>query len=299
VRKPCDVSSIFKLVPGLEWCSPFRDYKATCLFDDGCGPVGIGELRMTQRMHDEAVEAESRLWSKFHTASQLAQNARTNLNLLISEFGTNVTLFPFFYVVFVGAKEFRVQELNNKFASVEALLRKAQEYQKELRALKVSQEAWFAQNEIVNFRLSKRYAVSPVNLAKATAGLPEYGWLNSFRRCEKLKSESPSFTPYPFQLLEILKTMVRRMKPINLKKLEMRLQRELLSERVDPLFRECLKPHWAYVKRAFADYRGKRFKRSELPYLIVGRFLDHMERPKSSLEVELAKQAEADLSVKC
>src|SRR6266852_4504903 len=54
VRKPSDVQSAFKLVPGLESWSPFRENKATCLFDDATGPVGIPELRVTQRMHDEA-----------------------------------------------------------------------------------------------------------------------------------------------------------------------------------------------------------------------------------------------------
>jgi hypothetical protein len=296
VRKPSDVRSTFKLVPGLQWCSPFRENKLTCLFDDGTEPVGIPELRTTQRLHDEAVESELRLWSEFHTASQQAQTAKTNLNLLLSEFGPSVSTLPFFYVVFVVGKDFRVQELNDAFVTAQALLRKGQERQTELKARRVSQEAWFAQNELVKFRRSKRYEMNPANLAKAMAGLPEYGWLNSFHRCEKLNVEHVPLSPYPFQLFELLKNIVRRMEPLNIAKIELRIRHELLSQR-DPILRECVKPRWADLKRAFADYRGKRFTRRELPYLIVGRFLDNMERPKSLLEVEFAKRAEADLNV--
>src|SRR5713101_4435180 len=119
VRKPSDVSSTFKLIPQVEWCSPFRDYRATCLLDDGSGPVGIRELRVLQRITEDAAEVEDKLWSEYHAASQQAQTARTNLNTLIGEFRANAGLFPFFYVVFVIAKELRVQELNNKFAAVE------------------------------------------------------------------------------------------------------------------------------------------------------------------------------------
>jgi hypothetical protein len=206
-------------------------------------------------------------------------------------------LFPFFYVVFVGAKEFKVQELSDTFVTTEALLRKGQENQRELKARRATQEAWFAQNEIVKFRGSKRYEMKPVNLAKATAGLPEYGWLNSFRRCEKIKSQLLTSIAYPYQLFELVKGIVRRMKPLNLDKVETRLRHAVLSDDIDPLLRAWLTPQWAYMKQAFFDCRGKRFNRNELPYRLIGRFVDHIERPKSLLEAELAKRAEADLSL--
>jgi hypothetical protein len=44
------------------------------------------------------------------------------------------------------------------------------------------------------------------------------------------------------------------------------------------------------MKRTFAEYRGKRFKRSELPYKIMGAYLARTESPKSLAEVEFAKR---------
>lgn len=295
-RKPSDVSVAFKTVPSVEWCPPFRDYKAKCLLDEAKSPVSLSEVRLTQCLCQDAREAESRLWTSFHSASDLANSAKKNLDLLIAEFGAYAFHFRFFYILFVGAKEFKVREFADAFVAAQHALDEGRKCRADLEAQKISQEAWFAQTEILKFRRSKRQELTPLKLAKATAGLPEYGWLNSFRRCTKLDNKVPASTAYPYQLLVILKKLIKRMKPLRLSRVEERLRRELLSKNTDPLLREWLKPRWGHVKRAFADHRGKKFTRFQLPYLLIGAFLDHMERPKSQLEVELARAAEIDLS---
>jgi hypothetical protein len=83
--------------------------------------------------------------------------------------------------------------------------------------------------------------------------------------------------------------LVKKAKPVNLGKLEVRFRDELLKDETNLFVRGYVGPNWAYMKRAFAECRGKRYKRADLPYKIMGRFLHHMERPKSITEVELAK----------
>lgn len=51
-----------------------------------------------------------------------------------------------------------------------------------------------------------------------------------------------------------------------------------------------MSPYWVDMKQAFNEYRGTRIKRSHLPYKITGRFLALSERPKTLVEVELAKR---------
>jgi hypothetical protein len=80
------------------------------------------------------------------------------------------------------------------------------------------------------------------------------------------------------------------MKPLNLSKLETKLQNKLLDLDANWLLRAYVSPQWAYMKQAFAECRGKGFDRSVLSYKIVGQFLGNVERPKSLAEVELAKR---------
>src|SRR5260370_42123546 len=124
-------------------------------------------------MHDDAIKAQHDQWSSFHSFAQTFEKAKTSLRIAVSELGSLASFFPIFYFVF--AIDSCVQELRQEFAAVQTAQNKARQREEELRKRRSSHEAWFAQNEIVKFRLSRRYEVSPVNLAKATAGMPAYG----------------------------------------------------------------------------------------------------------------------------
>src|SRR5260370_9199190 len=100
VRKPADVSSALKLVPGIEWCAPFRDHKASCLANAGSGPLRFQELRIPQQMHDDAIKAQHDQWSSFHSFAQTFEKAKTSLRIAVSELGSLASFFPIFYFVF-------------------------------------------------------------------------------------------------------------------------------------------------------------------------------------------------------
>jgi hypothetical protein len=287
VRQPEDVRTALRLVPGVEWCRPFRDQPALCLLEDGTTEVEKRELDLTRQLYQDAADTEARLWSEYHSASQESEGAKTALKAVISQFEPVLGFYQFFFVIFVIAKKLEVEKLTNDTNRTKEALTLAQQKKQLLKNKLTSQNAWFARNEVVKFRNNTRFAKTPMNFAKAMAGLPHYGWLHSFRRCSMIPDESPSATSY--LLFEILKKIVNKVKTINLRKIEKRLRDELLRQETDIFVRGHAAPNWVYMKQAFAECRGKGFKRAELAHKIMGRFLHHLERPKTITELELAK----------
>jgi hypothetical protein len=237
--------------------------------------------------YKDANDTERRLWSEYHLAYEKAVAATTALKAAISQFGVAPLLLRFFWVIFLTARELRVKKLTDETDRLKDLLDRARETKQELKKQLTPRSAWFARNEVVEFRKSTRFENTAINFAKAMAGLPEYAWLHSLRKCSKIQDKFDKATSY--LLFEILEMLVKKSKPVNLGKLEIRLRDELLKPDADLFVRGYAGANWAYMKWAFADCRGKGYSRAELPYRIMGRFLDHMQRPKSITEVELAK----------
>lgn len=300
VRKPADVSSAINLVPRFESFLLFREHNGRCFSDQGSGPVRFPEVRKTRRMHTEAKDATHDRWSEFHRASQKYQSARNSLNVAVEEFASLAPFFPIFNTLFAIAV--RVENLKREFVNAQLALDQAQKYEEHLKKKRAAQEAWFAQNEIVRLRRSERRELNADQLAKAMAGMPEYGWYNSFLRCKKLdiKSFEPSLRlgppPYPYEMFKMLTRIVKRMKPLKLERVRKRLVGELrLPE--NSIVRECVKPYWIHMQQVFDDLRGKRLTRQTVVYLLVGKFLDRIESGQNALEIELAPHASAELNV--
>jgi hypothetical protein len=153
-----------------------------------------------------------------------------------------------------------------------------------------TQEAWFAQNEVVEFVRDRkqRYSKIAANFAKAMAGLPIYDWLYSVRKCTSTPGVANVPTTYWFQLFQLLETIAKRTRPATLRKVELKLRNQLLKQDTDPLLRSYISSQWYYMTMAFADCRGKAFDRRKIPHKIMERFLDHCER-HSPADAELAK----------
>lgn len=287
VRKPSEVRTILKLVPGVESWRAFQDRPAACLLEDGEIEVEKRELDLLRQQHREADDTERRLSSEYHSAYEKAAAATTALKAIISQFGSGLNVPRFFGVIFLTARELRVEKLTNETNRIKDSLDRARETKQLLKKQLTPRRAWFARNEVVEFSKSTRFKNSAVNFAKALAGLPEYGWLDSFRKCSKIREVSDKATSH--LLFEILEMLVKKTKPANLQEIEMRLRNELLKDDTDLFVRGYVERNWADMKRAFAECRGKGYKRDELPYRIMGKFLHNVERPKSITEVELAK----------
>jgi len=294
VRKPDDVRVILRMVPGVEWCMPFRqEAPLGCLLMDGDTEVDARELARTREQYRSADATEHRLSLEYYPLRQKADEATIALKVFISQLGQGIRFFPFFFVVAVAGEKLGIRDVTTSSNRLEAEFQQAQKKTRDLKEKLLSQSAWYARNEVVRFARSRRHVGTPTTFAKAMAGLPEYGWIHSFRRCNQIKEESGgAHVEYFYQLFQLLKALTRKMKPINLSKLETRLQNKLLDPDTNPSLRAYVSPSWAYLKQAFAECRGKHFERGELPYKIVGRFLAHLEGGKTAIEVELAKREE-------
>ena len=289
VRQPEDVPSIFNLVQGIEWMTPFRGH-AVCLIAPNATEVTANELRATRRKHRIAETEEQRRWTEYHEASPKAQQAATAFQQAISQFGGALDRFEFFVVVSLVADKLNVKELTTLVSNLLAAVLKAQKEKNSLKEALNAQEAWFARNEVVKFARNRRFSKSLLNFARAMAGLPEWGWFHSRRTCETIQDNSGPTSPH--KVFELLTTIIRKTKPLSLSRVEKRLREELLGSDADPMLRGYITPQWDYLEEAIRFCKGKEFKRSELPFKIMDRFIYHTERGKSIIDIELAKRNE-------
>ena len=288
-RQLDDVKSVLSLVQGIEWMTPFKGH-AICLIYPTATEVPPGELRATRRKFETAEKLEQRCWTAYNDANPTAQQAAAAFQQAISQFDGILDRFEFFFVLSRVADTLKVKELTTEMPKLWNAVLKAQQQKNALKAVLNAQEAWFARNEVVKFARNRRYSKSLLNFARAMAGLPEWGWFHSRRTCEAMRLKSEPATPV--KLFELLDSVIRKTKPLNLSRVEKRLRRELLESNVDLFVREYVRPQWYYLEEAIRFCSGKNFKRSELTFKIMDRFVYHTERGKSTMEIELAKRNE-------
>jgi len=289
VRQPEDVPSIFNLVQGIEWMAPFRGH-AVCLIAPNAIEMTATELRATRRKHKAAETKEQRCWTAYHEAAPKAQQAEVAFQQAISQFGNVLHTFDFFLILSLIADKLKVKELTTLVPELLAAALRAQKEKDALKDVLNAQEASFARNEVVKFARNRRYGKTLLNFARAMAGLPEWGWFHSRRTCETIRDKSSPKSPH--QVFELLSTVIRKTKPLSLARVEKRLREELLAPDADPMLRGYIKPQWDYLEEAIRFCKGKEFKRAELPFKIMDRFLYHTERGKSTIDTELAKRNE-------
>ncbi len=288
-RRPEDVISVLSLVQGIEQMPPFKGH-ASCLIYPTAIEVGPKELRATRRKHKAVEKWEDHCWRAYHEATPRAEQAKTAFQQEMSQFSGLLDRFEFFFVVYVIAQVLSVEELTTSARNRWDAVLKAQREKNALKEILNAQEAWFARNELVKFAKNRRHSKSLLNFARAMAGLPEWGWFHSRRTCETLGDKSEPATPY--KLFKLLDSVIRKTKPLRLSRVERRIRRELLDSSVDLFLREYVRPQWYYVEEAIRFCEGKGFKRSELAFKIMDRFLYHCERGKSTIDIELAKRNE-------
>ena len=291
VKGPEGIRAILLRVPNVQWRSPFRDHQAGCLIAEKSKKATRKELRQTRTKLKQVEENERELWSEHHESYQEALAACRGLKSFIDSCEGAITLLPFFCIASALAEELQVQQLTAKYAQKQESAQAAMKRKEELKDLLARQEAWCARKELFKFTRNSHEEKSALNFARVTAGLPEYSWISSFRKCHalhELHKDSLNSINHTLQLFELLRRIVQSMRSVDIRKTEARFRKELLTS--DPMLQANISPNWAYMKQAFAQCRGKGFKRADLPFKIMGRYLDNLDRPKTSAEAELAKK---------
>jgi hypothetical protein len=288
---PDDVRSTLMLVPDIEQLVPFRGH-ARCLIALESVEVDDNELRATRRKYRDSCRREDRLWSEYHEANKNAREVTDALRAAISQFEQTLGYFYFFGVLFLLGQELQVRELTKKAMTSEKTVHEVQAEKQSLEKLLCAQETSFSRQQMVEFAKNRRHRKTALNFTRVMAGLPEWGWFHARRTCEDtIKDNSPPASPY--QLFELVRELSRKMKPLSMRKLEEKLREKLLDPNTDLFLRGYGSFNWHDLQEAIPH--GKGFKRSEVPYKIVERFLQNIERPKTIAEAELAKRNQLPL----
>lgn len=160
--------------------------------------------------------------------------------------------------------------------------------QKHLASLLQDREAFFCQSEILRFLKAGKYHVTPVSLANACAGLPDIGWRQSFKRCQKVPDEGLPGMQY--LVVQRIGEVLRRKHPNSTEEGEAVLREYVTHLPGEPEdIGDYLRENWWYLRTALQQEWDLTRPRS-LPFRIAAAFSSAMFKPQSPYEKLLAEQ---------
>jgi hypothetical protein len=135
---------------------------------------------------------------------------------------------------------------------------------------------------LLDFLLSRRYAINPRNLADALAGLPRMKWRQSFARCTHMQFNTPY---YEYQVLEVISEISARLSEEIKEPLEF-FRADLLKRSKTPdNTRQFMRDRWRDLRLAIeecwnlrADDPGK------FPFVLSSTFMRNTNRQKDAKE---------------
>lgn len=169
--------------------------------------------------------------------------------------------------------------------------RKMENVEKELR----TNETVFAQSETLDFLRSRRYELTPRNLAAALAGLPYIRWETSIGRCEQFRDSAPTEDSY-YSAFRAISYIVRDKRPRSSK-----IAIEFFREAIPKLpnshkdGKTFLASYWFQFKKAIqTEWRRCQHPR-RLPYDLAAAFIRNLKQPMSALDNVVAAQDKLEL----
>lgn len=182
-----------------------------------------------------------------------------------------------------GIRQEREQALQAFSARYEAL----QQEERDLHNQMMNQWAYIAQNELLSFILSRRYTINPLNLANAMAGLPNMGWRQSMKRCQKIQERpGPGFGYSTFKLIELVNNKSSKRNFLAVLKTELRKQ-----PKRNFAARE-MKKNWYYLQRAVKEVLQQKIHPGKMPYQIM---VEYQRRMNSRSAVDFLLEEEEQL----
>lgn len=170
-----------------------------------------------------------------------------------------------------------------------------------LQSVLTDQEASYAQDELLRFLETRKYAHNPRNLAYAMAGLPYIGWWQSFRRCE---GQSSAYWPsHRYQIFEMIAKCCR---PDASKQAILDcLRRAVLAidlhdrsrdrrDHTRMALRDELSTNWRYLRQAVEETDIAEVDSACVPYRVFSAYLKNIARPQTVEERILASSEQLD-----
>jgi hypothetical protein len=179
------------------------------------------------------------------------------------------------------------QERDQALQAFSANYGKLQQEERDLRDQMMDQLAYIAQSELLAFIHSHRYTVNPVNLANAMAGLPNMGWRQSTKRCQKLEKPSgPGFGYLTFKLVERVNNKSSKRNFLTVLEADLRKQPKKNSAAME------MKKNWYYLRHAVKEVLQQRVHPGNVAYRIV---VEYQRKMSSRTAVDVVFEEEEQL----
>jgi hypothetical protein len=178
----------------------------------------------------------------------------------------------------------QADQRKHSLLELEERLRQAEKESKELEKKVVDQETYWYCSQLLDFLLKGRYAIEPINLANALAGLPVMGWRESILRCSKMERTS-SFVQFPYRVFEVVSRIWRRRsKDIEGAPTDFFRAQILNLPKKDDGTRGALCRGWRDIRLAIEECWKAQHSEDFMPYAITSAFLRNHLRQKTETE---------------
>jgi hypothetical protein len=176
-----------------------------------------------------------------------------------------------------------IKRRKESLLQLEEGLRQAESKSNKLNKVVLSAETyWYCSQLLAFLSGKKRYAVTPIKLANALAGLPQMGWRESFIRCSKMQRCSSARLPY--RVVQVV-SCIWRGKPRGLEAAPTEFFRAKILElhKKDDDIRETLRRAWRDLRLAINECWNQHSD-SFAPFAISSAFLRNRLRSKTAAE---------------
>jgi len=197
------------------------------------------------------------------------------------------------------ARKFAFDEEARQKSLLDSIEADSRSAEKELRAIETTsanQEAFVYRTEIFDFVRKREYALKPLSLANAIAGMEYITARRSAQRCSQIKSKVGRSTSYElfvfvqgvwkrhrikrtFSLIRAIEKAIRKLPKFKI----------ISGRKRSNWFRDHLTQNWYYLKRALQEPELAKLHPGAVPGAIVRAFHKKMYNPESPLTPMMAE----------
>jgi hypothetical protein len=153
----------------------------------------------------------------------------------------------------------------------------------------LDQEAYVYASQLLDFlRSGDRYAIRPLSVANALAGLPTMRWRQSHLRCSKMPPQEARFH---YRVLNVILKLWKR-RPAGSKESLIEFVKSQLPKLPKKLgyTRDFVLLNWRDLRLAIEECLSKEYEEGETPYGLTSIFMRNAGSQKTSLERMLTEQ---------
>ncbi len=178
----------------------------------------------------------------------------------------------------------RLQRLHQLGDDHKKLLSESEALDKKLR----DQKAYVSRSELLDFLLSRRYAVKPRNLANALAGLPSMRWRQSFSRCSSMSFNEVRLH---YRVFEVISNIWgRQSEGLDEPPVERFRARLLNLPKKLGYTRQFLWDNWSDLRLAIEECWKSKEPLASIPFVLTSIFMRNATRQKNPAERVLAER---------